>query len=60
MKRRGGFTILEMVLVLAVIVMLSAMAYPTMAGWFKSEKLKTATDTMREAIAMARHLAIEE
>ena len=60
MKRRGGFTILEMVLVLAVIVMLSAMAYPTMAGWFKSEKLKTATDTIREAIALARHLAIEE
>ncbi len=60
MKRRGGFTILEMVLVLAVITMLSAMAYPTMTGWFKGETLKTGSDTIREAIAMARYLAIEE
>ncbi len=60
MKRRGGFTILEMVLVLAVIVMLSAMAYPTMTGWFKGQTLKSASDTIREVIAMARHLAIEE
>lgn len=60
MKRRSGFTLLEMVLVLAVIVMLAAMAYPTMTGWFRGETMKSASDTVRAAISMARHLAIEE
>lgn len=60
MPVRKGFTLLEMILVLAVIVAVSALAYPTVSGWFRGETLRTASDTVRAAVAMARHLAIEE
>lgn len=60
MTARKGFTLLEMILVLAVITAISALAYPTISGWFRGETLRTAADSVRAAIAMARHLAIEE
>lgn len=60
MKRSSGFTLLEILLVMAVIAMISAMAYPTVTGWFRGETLKSASDSVRAAVAMARHLAIEE
>jgi prepilin-type N-terminal cleavage/methylation domain-containing protein len=60
MKRRSGFTLLEMILVVAVIAAMAAMAYPTMSGWFRGETLRSAADTVRTAVAMARHMAIEE
>jgi prepilin-type N-terminal cleavage/methylation domain-containing protein len=59
-KRRRGFTLLEVILVMAVIVMvvtLSIPSYNAAQGYFK---MTAAVDAMRAACAQARAHAIEE
>jgi prepilin-type N-terminal cleavage/methylation domain-containing protein len=57
---RHGFTLLEVVLVMALIVMVAALVYPSYnaaQGYFK---MNAAVDAMRAACAQARAHAIEE
>jgi prepilin-type N-terminal cleavage/methylation domain-containing protein len=58
--RRSGFTLLEIVLVLAIILMLGALAAPTLFVMYEQEKVTAAADTYRAALATARSRAIEE
>lgn len=50
--RRGGFTLVEIILVIAIIVLAFAIALPTIGRSLKSAKLKTAA---REAIVLSRY-----
>ena len=45
--RRNGFTLLEMLLVLAIIVAIAALAAPAMRGLIQSARLRAAADTVR-------------
>ena len=45
--RRKGFTLLEMLLVLAIIVAIAALAAPAMRGLIQSARLRAAADTVR-------------
>lgn len=45
--RRQGFTLLEMLLVLAIIVAVAALAAPAMRGMIQSARLRAAGDTVR-------------
>jgi prepilin-type N-terminal cleavage/methylation domain-containing protein len=58
--RRSGFTLLEVCLVLALIVMVSAVAYPTVDGMYSYYKANAGADTVRTALARARAKAIED
>ena len=58
--RRRGFTLLEMMLVIAVIVMVSAIVYPSLKSSYGYYKLHGGIDSVRAAWAMARAHAIEE
>jgi prepilin-type N-terminal cleavage/methylation domain-containing protein len=57
---RRAFTLLEVVLVLAVLVIVSALVIPSIAPMYRSFRLSASADTMRAAFATARSQAIEE
>jgi prepilin-type N-terminal cleavage/methylation domain-containing protein len=60
MGKRHGYTLFELVLVLAVLVLLSAIAYPSLKAMYGHYKMTGAVDTVRGAWAQARAHAIEE
>jgi len=58
--RRPGFTLFELLLVMAIIVIMLAVAYPTMMAWYGDSRVKSAADDIRGAWAEARAHAIDE
>jgi prepilin-type N-terminal cleavage/methylation domain-containing protein len=65
-KRRNGFTLFEMVLVLAIVVILAAMAYPALSNLVGKDGLSgkrgqtAALDDLRGKLAEARSRAMDE
>jgi type II secretory pathway pseudopilin PulG len=60
MKKRQGTSLFELILVLAIIVVASALAVPSLGSLYGSYKLNGAVDSVRSAWAEARARAIEE
>jgi prepilin-type N-terminal cleavage/methylation domain-containing protein len=58
--RRSGYTLFEIVMVLAVVLILSAIAYPSLKSMYGYHKLNGAVDTVKGAWAEARSRAINE
>lgn len=58
--RRRGFTLLELMLVLAIMVILVALTFPALKAQYKQQKLSAAADTYRAALLQARSHAIDE
>ena len=58
--RRAGYTLLEMMCVIAVLVILGAVILPTLAGMFLDTRVKAAADLVRGHAAEARTRAIED
>jgi Tfp pilus assembly protein FimT len=59
-RRRPGLTLIEVLLVIAVIIALAAVAFPTMSAMYGDVKLKAAADDVRAAWTEARSHAIED
>jgi len=59
-NRRTGFTLFEVVLVAAIIVLMAALAYPALRAMYGSYKMTGAVDSVRAAWAQARSRAMEE
>jgi prepilin-type N-terminal cleavage/methylation domain-containing protein len=57
---RPGYTLLELMLVLAIIVVMAAIAYPSATAMYGHLRLSQAADAVREAWAEARAHAIDE
>ena len=57
---RRAFTLFEIVLVMAILVVLMALAYPSIEGMYGYYKLQAAADTVRGNWAEARTRAMEE
>jgi type II secretory pathway pseudopilin PulG len=57
--RRAGYTILELVVVLALLIILGAVIIPSFAGFYGNSKQRAAADTVRQRLAEARAKAIE-
>lgn len=57
---RKAFTLLEVMLVMAVIVVVAGLAYPSLEGMYGGFKLTAATDGVRAAWAEGRSHAINE
>jgi type II secretion system protein H len=57
---RPGFTILELLLVLAVIVMLAAIAVPSIEAMYSQVRVQAAADQLRGRLAQARSQAIND
>jgi prepilin-type N-terminal cleavage/methylation domain-containing protein len=56
---RRGFTLLEVLLVIAILVMLAAVAYPSLKAMYMDARVKAAADQVREEWTEARSHAIE-
>ena len=57
---RPAFTLFELMLVLAVVVLLSAIAYPSIEGMYGGYRLRAAVDMVRAAWADAESHAVNE
>ena len=57
---RRAFTLFEVVLVMAILVILAALAYPSLQGMYGYYQLQAAADTVRGHWAEARTRAMEE
>jgi prepilin-type N-terminal cleavage/methylation domain-containing protein len=57
---RPGYTLTELVLVLALIVLLAAMAYPSLDAMYADLKVQAAADEVRAAWVTARTQAVNE
>jgi type II secretory pathway pseudopilin PulG len=59
-QSRQGFTLFELVLVLALIIMLAAIAFPSLDSMYGGFKVTSAEDLVRSAWARARAQAIND
>jgi len=59
-SRRSGFSLFEVVVVSAVLVMVAALSYPTLKSSYGYYKLNGSIDSVRAAWAQARARAIEQ
>lgn len=57
---RPAYTLLELVLVLAILVMLGGLAYPSIQGAYGGVRLRAGADSLRSALALARAHAMDE
>ena len=57
---RLAYTLMEVVLVMAVLVMVTSLAYPFAAGWFSGQKTTSAADKVRAKLTEAKMLAQRE
>ena len=58
-QSRSGFTLFELMIVLAILVAVTAMAAPTMMERVRSGRVQEAAENVREVLAAARTYAID-
>jgi prepilin-type N-terminal cleavage/methylation domain-containing protein len=58
--KRPGYTLLELVLVVAVLGIVAAISYPVVTSMYAYEKVKSAADIVRANLAKARSHAMSE
>jgi Tfp pilus assembly protein FimT len=59
-KRRAGTSLFEVMVVMAILVVISALSFPSLASMYGSYKMNGSVDAVRAAWADARARAIEE
>jgi prepilin-type N-terminal cleavage/methylation domain-containing protein len=59
-RSRSGYTLLELVVVLALVVALATLAYPSLEAMYGDYRLTAATDQVRAGWAEARARSLEE
>lgn len=51
---RGGFTLIEMMVVIAIMALLAALATPSMLGWVRNNKIRTVSDALQNGLRQAQ------
>lgn len=57
-RRQSGFTLLETILVLVMVTLLLALASPSLRGWGRGAKLRSAADELVAVTGLARAQAV--
>ncbi|BEP39510.1 Tfp pilus assembly protein FimT/FimU [Variovorax sp. V15] len=52
--RPEGFTLVEMIVVVAIMALLAALATPSMLGWVRNNKIRTVSDSLQNALRQAQ------
>ena len=60
MYKESGFSLMEMMLVIAMIALLTAIAMPNMLGWREGAKLRGAAQNLRGDLQLAKLKAVQE
>ncbi len=60
MSRQSGFTLLELMIVIAIIGIMAGFAVPNYLSWIPKYRLKSAADELYHSMMMARMTAIKE
>jgi type IV fimbrial biogenesis protein FimT len=60
MKRESGFTLAQVLIVVSIIAILSAVAIPSLVSWLPSYRLSSAARDVLSAIELARLTAVRE
>ena len=60
MRRRHGFTLMELMITIAILAIMSAIVIPNLIGWFPQYRLNAAARDMVSTMQMARLKAIKE
>ena len=60
MRNKSGFTIMELMVVIAMLAVISALALPAFAGWRNTAKLRDAVSLLRGDMEMAKLRAVRE
>src|SRR5262245_60922960 len=58
--RRTAFTLLELLLVMAVLVALAAITYPSLEPMYRQYRMSAAADQLKAGLLHARAQAVEE
>jgi len=60
MKKNGGFSLFELLIVIAIIAVVSAIVTPNIISWRSDAKLRSAAGNMKADLEMAKVNAIKE
>jgi type IV fimbrial biogenesis protein FimT len=60
MRDRPGFTLIELMIVLAIAAVVSAITIPSMIGWLPNYRIRSVVDDLNSAFQVARMRAIRE
>ncbi len=60
MYKESGFSLMELMLVISMIVLLAAIAMPSMLGWREGARLQGAVENLRGDLQLAKLKAVQE
>ena len=60
MKKNGGFSLFELLIVLAVVAVVSAIVTPNIISWRSGAKFRGAVDNLKGDLQMAKVKAVKE
>lgn len=53
-RRQGGFTLVELIVTVAIMAILAALATPSMIGWVRNNKIRTVSDSLQNGLRLAQ------